>query len=108
MRGQMKPLGFSIDWSREFATCDPEYYGQQQALFLDMLEAGLVTRRAAVGELGPCGEDRARQRAGGGRPRLAVGREVERRELTQWFFKISDMAGELLDALERLDDWPPR
>ena len=48
MRAQMKPLGFSIDWSREFATCDPEYYGQQQALFLDMLDAGLVTRKAAV------------------------------------------------------------
>ena len=48
MRAQMKPLGLSIDWSREFATCDPEYYGQQQALFLDMLEAGLVTRKAAV------------------------------------------------------------
>ena len=48
MRGQMKPLGLSIDWSREFATCDPEYYGQQQALFLDFLKAGLVYRKNAV------------------------------------------------------------
>jgi leucyl-tRNA synthetase len=48
MRAQMKPLGLSIDWSREFATCDPEYYGQQQALFLDFLEAGLVYRKNAV------------------------------------------------------------
>ena len=48
MRGQMKPLGLSIDWSREFATCDPEYYGQQQSMFLDFLEKGLVYRKAAT------------------------------------------------------------
>ena len=48
MRAQMKPLGLSIDWSREFATCDPEYYGQQQSLFLDMLEKGLVYRKNAI------------------------------------------------------------
>ena len=48
MKDQMKPLGLSIDWQREFATCDPEYYGQQQSLFLDFLEAGLVYRKNAV------------------------------------------------------------
>ncbi|MCC0071620.1 MAG: class I tRNA ligase family protein, partial [Rhodobacteraceae bacterium] len=48
MRDQMKPLGLSIDWSREFATCDPEYYGQQQSMFIDFMEKGLVYRKAAV------------------------------------------------------------
>ncbi len=52
MRDQMKPLGLRIDWSREFATCDPEYYGQQQALFLDMLAAGLVDAQERGGQLG--------------------------------------------------------
>ncbi|TNC71844.1 leucine--tRNA ligase [Rubellimicrobium roseum] len=108
MRGQMKPLGFSIDWSREFATCDPEYYGQQQALFLDMLDAGLVTRRAAVVNWDPVEMTvLANEQVVDGKG-WRSGAEVERRELTQWFFKISDMAGDLLDALEGLDDWPSK
>jgi leucyl-tRNA synthetase len=108
MRGQMKPLGFSIDWSREFATCDPEYYGQQQALFLDMLEAGLVTRRAAVVNWDPVEMTvLANEQVVDGKG-WRSGAEVERRELTQWFFKISDMAGDLLDSLDGLDDWPAK
>jgi leucyl-tRNA synthetase len=108
MREQMKPLGFSIDWEREFATCDPEYYGQQQALFLDMLEAGLVTRRAAVVNWDPVEMTvLANEQVVDGKG-WRSGAEVERRELTQWFFKISDMAEELLDALESLDDWPAK
>jgi len=108
MRGQMKPLGFSIDWSREFATCDPEYYGQQQALFLDMLDAGLVTRRAAVVNWDPVEMTvLANEQVVDGKG-WRSGAEVERRDLTQWFFKISDMAGDLLDALEGLDDWPAK
>ena len=108
MVAQMKPLGFAIDWSRMFATCDPDYYGQQQALFLDMLEAGFVTRRTAMVNWDPV--DRtvlANEQVIEGRG-WRSGAEVERRELTQWFFRIGDMAGELLDALERLDDWPAR
>ncbi|MEM9968238.1 MAG: leucine--tRNA ligase [Pseudomonadota bacterium] len=108
MRSQMKPLGLSIDWSREFATCDPEYYGQQQALFLDFLEAGLVYRKNAVVNWDPV--DRtvlANEQVIDGKG-WRSGAEVERRELTQWFFKISDMAGELLAALDGLDDWPAK
>ncbi|KIC49924.1 leucine--tRNA ligase [Tateyamaria sp. ANG-S1] len=108
MRGQMKPLGLSIDWSREFATCDPEYYGQQQALFLDMLEAGLVYRKNAQVNWDPVDMTvLANEQVIDGKG-WRSGAEVERRELTQWFFKISDMAGELKDALSGLENWPAK
>ncbi|PKQ13768.1 MAG: leucine--tRNA ligase [Alphaproteobacteria bacterium HGW-Alphaproteobacteria-1] len=108
MRDQMKPLGLSIDWSREFATCDPEYYGQQQALFLDFYEAGLVYRKNAVVNWDPVDMTvLANEQVIDGKG-WRSGAEVERRELTQWFFKISDMAEELLDALGGLDDWPAK
>ncbi|MCQ0093806.1 leucine--tRNA ligase [Roseovarius sp. M141] len=108
MRAQMKPLGLSIDWSREFATCDPEYYGQQQALFLDMLEAGLVYRKNAVVNWDPVDMTvLANEQVENGRG-WRSGAEVERRELTQWFFAISDMAEELLEALDTLDNWPAK
>ncbi|AVO38309.1 leucine--tRNA ligase [Pukyongiella litopenaei] len=108
MRAQMKPLGLSIDWSREFATCDPEYYGQQQALFLDMLDAGLVYRKAAVVNWDPVDMTvLANEQVIDGKG-WRSGAEVERRELTQWFFRISDMAGELLDALDGLENWPAK
>ena len=104
----MKPLGLSIDWSREFATCDPEYYGQQQALFLDMLEAGLVTRKAAVVNWDPVDMTvLANEQVIDGKG-WRSGAPVERRELVQWFFRISDMAEELLDALDGLDAWPEK
>ncbi|MCZ0812732.1 leucine--tRNA ligase [Roseovarius sp. EGI FJ00037] len=108
MRAQMKPLGLSIDWSREFATCDPEYYGQQQALFLDMLEQGLVYRKNAVVNWDPVEMTvLANEQVENGRG-WRSGALVERRELTQWFFRISDFAEELLDALDELDDWPAK
>ena len=108
MRAQMKPLGLSIDWSREFATCDPEYYGQQQALFLDMLDSGLVYRKNAVVNWDPVDMTvLANEQVIDGKG-WRSGAEVERRELTQWFFKISDMAEELLDALDGLDNWPAK
>ncbi|TDK46218.1 leucine--tRNA ligase [Antarcticimicrobium luteum] len=108
MRGQMKPLGLSIDWSREFATCDPEYYGQQQALFLDMLGAGLVYRKNAVVNWDPVDMTvLANEQVIDGKG-WRSGAEVERRELTQWFFKISDMAEELLEALDGLENWPAK
>ncbi|WP_272003707.1 leucine--tRNA ligase [Roseovarius sp. ZX-A-9] len=108
MRGQMKPLGLSIDWSREFATCDPEYYSQQQALFLDMLEAGLVYRKNAVVNWDPVDMTvLANEQVIDGKG-WRSGAEVERRELTQWFFKISDMAEELLEALDTLENWPAK
>jgi leucyl-tRNA synthetase len=108
MRAQMQPMGFSIDWSRAFATCDPEYYGQQQALFLDMLEAGLVTRKAAVVNWDPVDMTvLANEQVIDGKG-WRSGAPVERRELTQWFFRISDMAEELLEALDGLEAWPEK
>ena len=108
MRQQMKPLGLSIDWSREFATCDPEYYGQQQALFLDFLKKGLVYRKNAVVNWDPVDMTvLANEQVESGRG-WRSGALVERRELTQWFFKISDYAGDLLDAIDVLDDWPAK
>ena len=108
MRAQMKPLGLSIDWSREFATCDPEYYGQQQALFLDMLAAGLVYRKNAVVNWDPVDMTvLANEQVIDGKG-WRSGADVERRELTQWFFKISDYSEELLEALDGLDNWPAK
>ncbi|WP_116597951.1 leucine--tRNA ligase [Primorskyibacter marinus] len=105
---QMKPLGFGLDWSRMFATCDPEYYGQQQALFIDMLDTGLVYRKNAVVNWDPVDMTvLANEQVIDGKG-WRSGAEVERRELTQWFFKISDMSEELLDALDGLDDWPAK
>ena len=108
MRSQMKPLGLSIDWSREFATCDPEYYGQQQALFLDMLDAGLVYRKNAQVNWDPVDMTvLANEQVIDGKG-WRSGADVEKRELTQWFFKISDMAGELKQALDGLENWPAK
>ncbi|WP_127115711.1 leucine--tRNA ligase [Shimia sediminis] len=105
---QMKPLGLSLDWSRMFATCDPEYYGQQQALFLDFLENDLVYRKNAVVNWDPVDMTvLANEQVEGGRG-WRSGALVERRELTQWFFKISDYSEELLDALDTLDNWPAK
>ena len=108
MRAQMKPLGLSIDWSRELATCDPEYYGQQQAMFLDMLEAGLVYRKAAVVNWDPVDMTvLANEQVIDGKG-WRSGAVVERRELTQWFFRISDYSEELLAAIDGLADWPEK
>lgn len=108
MVAQMKPLGFGLDWSRMFATCDVEYYGQQQALFLDFLEKGLVYRKNAVVNWDPVDMTvLANEQVIDGKG-WRSGADVERRELTQWFFKISDFSGELLDALDGLDDWPAK
>ena len=108
MKEQMKPMGWSLDWSRELATCDPEYYGQQQALFIDMLETGLVYRKNAVVNWDPIDMTvLANEQVIDGKG-WRSGADVERRELTQWFFKISDMSEELLAALDGLDDWPAK
>ncbi|MEO0989909.1 MAG: leucine--tRNA ligase [Pseudomonadota bacterium] len=108
MKDQMRPLGLSIDWSREFATCDPEYYGQQQSLFLDFLGKGLVYRKNAVVNWDPVDMTvLANEQVIDGKG-WRSGAEVERRELTQWFFKISDHSGELLDALDGLENWPAK
>ncbi len=108
MRDQMKPLGLSIDWTREFATCDPEYYGQQQALFLDFLSKGLVYRKNATVNWDPVDMTvLANEQVIDGKG-WRSGALVERRDLTQWFFKISDYSEELLTAIDGLDNWPEK
>ncbi len=105
---QMKPLGLSLDWSRMFATCDPDYYGQQQALFIDFLEKGLVYRKNAVVNWDPVDMTvLANEQVIDGKG-WRSGADVERRELTQWFFKISDFSEDLLEALNSLDNWPAK
>ncbi len=108
MRKQLKSMGLSIDWSREFATCDPEYYGQQQALFLDFLEKGLVERRKSVVNWDPVDHTvLANEQVIDGKG-WRSGATVEQRELSQWFLKISDYSQELLDALDELTGWPEK
>lgn len=108
MKAQFQTLGLSLDWSREFATCDPEYYGQQQALFIDFLDKGLVYRKNAVVNWDPVDMTvLANEQVEDGRG-WRSGAVVERRELTQWFFRISDHSDELLSALDSLTAWPEK
>ena len=108
MKDQMKPLGLSIDWQREFATCDSEYYGQQQSLFIDFLEAGLVYRKNAVVNWDPVDLTvLANEQVENGRG-WRSGAVVERRELTQWFFNISKYSEDLLASIDQLDSWPAK
>jgi len=108
MKAQMRPMGWTLDWTREFATCDPDYYGKQQELFLDFLEAGLVYRRNAVVNWDPVDMTvLANEQVENGRG-WRSGAIVERKELTQWFFKISDYSKELLEAIDTLDNWPAK
>ncbi len=108
MRDQLKMMGLSLDWSREFATCDPEYYAQQQKLFLDMLEKGLAYRRKSKVNWDPVDQTvLANEQVIDGKG-WRSGAVVEQRELTQWFFKISEYSDELLAALDTLDRWPEK
>ena len=108
MKQQLLPLGLAIDWSREFATCDDDYVAQQQALFLDMLGAGLVTRKSAQVNWDPVDMTvLANEQVIDGKG-WRSGAAVERKELTQWFFRISDYSDELLSALEGLTGWPEK
>jgi len=108
MRTQLKSMGFSLDWSREFATCDAAYYRHQQELFIDFLESGLVERRKSKVNWDPVDQTvLANEQVIEGRG-WRSGALVEQRELTQWFFKITDFAQDLLDALDGLDRWPEK
>ncbi len=108
MRDQLKMMGLSIDWQREFATCDPAYYRHEQRMFLDFLEAGLVYRQEAWVNWDPVDQTvLANEQVIEGRG-WRSGAEVEMRRLPQWFFRISDYADELLDALDNLDRWPDK
>jgi leucyl-tRNA synthetase len=108
MRKQLKSMGLSLDWSREFATCDVDYYKQQQALFLDFLAAGLIYRRNSKVNWDPVDMTvLANEQVIDGRG-WRSGALVEQRELTQWFFRISDFAEDLLQSLDELDQWPEK
>jgi leucyl-tRNA synthetase len=108
MRGQLKLMGLAIDWTREFATCDPSYYGHEQALFLDLHEAGLVYRKQSEVNWDPVDMTvLANEQVIDGRG-WRSGALVERRKLSQWFLRITDFADELLDGLGRLDQWPDK
>ncbi|MFZ4604772.1 MAG: leucine--tRNA ligase [Caulobacter sp.] len=108
MREQLKALGLSIDWSREFATCDPEYYGQQQAWFLKLLERGLVYRKEATVNWDPVDMTvLANEQVIDGRG-WRSGAVVEKKKLTQWFLRITDYADDLIEGLSTLDRWPDK
>ena len=108
MKVQFAALGLSLDWSHEFATCDVAYYGQQQALFLDMLDAGLAYRKNASVNWDPVDMTvLANEQVIDGKG-WRSGAAVERKDLTQWFFKISDYSDDLLSALDGLENWPEK
>ena len=106
MRGQMQRLGFGFDWSREFATCDPEYYRWEQWLFVRLYKKGLVYRKNAMVNWDPVDQTvLANEQVVEGRG-WRSGAIVERREMAQWFLKITDYAEELLTELDQMDGWP--
>ena len=108
MRAQLKSMGLSLDWSREFATCDASYYQHQQQLFLDFLDKGLAYRKQSKVNWDPVDMTvLANEQVIDGRG-WRSGAPVEQRELTQWFFKITDFSEELLEALDGLDQWPDK
>jgi leucyl-tRNA synthetase len=108
MRGQLKSMGLSIDWSREIATCDPSYYQHEQAMFIDFIEAGLVERKVSQVNWDPVDMTvLANEQVIDGRG-WRSGALVEKRELAQWFLKISDYSEELLTALDGLQGWPEK
>src|SRR6201988_4785962 len=108
MKAQLKSMGLSLDWAREIATCDPDYYKHQQKMFLDFLEAGLVERKQSKVNWDPVDQTvLANEQVIDGRG-WRSGAPVEQRELTQWFFKITEFSEDLLSAIDRLERWPEK
>ena len=109
MRDQLKLLGLSLDWSREFATCDPAYYGQQQAWFLELLKRGLVYRKDSVVNWDPVDNTvLANEQVVDGRG-WRSGAIIEKRKLNQWFLRITDYADDLIEGLKELEGrWPDK
>ena len=108
MKAQLKSMGLSLDWARELATCDPAYYKHQQKMFLDFLKAGLVERKQSKVNWDPVDQTvLANEQVIDGRG-WRSGAVVEQRELTQWFFKISDFSQDLLEAIDGLERWPDK
>ena len=108
MRAQLKRLGLAIDWTRELATCEPDYYGHEQALFLDLYKAGLVYRRESAVNWDPVDMTvLANEQVIDGRG-WRSGALVEKKKLSQWFLKITDFAEDLLEGLGSLEHWPDK
>ena len=108
MKKQFELLGLSLDWSREFATCDVEYYEQQQRIFIAMMEKGLVYRKTSKVNWDPVDMTvLANEQVVDGKG-WRSGAEVETRELEQWFFKITEYADDLLEEVKQLEKWPEK
>jgi leucyl-tRNA synthetase len=108
MRAELQRMGLSLEWEREFATCQPEYYRHQQKLFLDFLKAGLVERKESWVNWDPVdGTVLANEQVIDGKG-WRSGAPVEKKQLSQWFFSITKYAPQLLDALDTMDRWPER
>ncbi|MEO9599147.1 leucine--tRNA ligase [Parasphingorhabdus sp.] len=108
MRSQLKTLGFAFDWSRELATCEPDYYGQEQALFIDLFEGDLVYRKESAVNWDPIDMTvLANEQVIDGKG-WRSGAPVEKRKLSQWFLKITDFAEDLLAGLDELKGWPEK
>ncbi|KAA2286277.1 leucine--tRNA ligase [Arenimonas fontis] len=106
MKAQLQQMGYAIDWSREFATCRPEYYVHEQRMFVRLMKKGLVYRKNSLVNWDPVDQTvLANEQVIDGRG-WRSGAVVEKREIPQWFLKITDYAQELLDGLDRLDGWP--
>ena len=108
MKTQLKRIGFALDWTRELATCEPEYYGHEQALFLKLYESGLVYRKESAVNWDPVDMTvLANEQVIDGKG-WRSGAPVERRKLSQWFLKITQFADELLEGLSSLESWPDK
>jgi leucyl-tRNA synthetase len=108
MRNQLKPLGFTYDWSREFASCDVTYYKHEQKMFLDFFKNDLVYEKESSVNWDPVENTvLANEQVVDGKG-WRSGAPVERRRLSQWFLKITDFAQDLLDSLDTLKGWPEK
>jgi len=108
MKAQLKRLGFALDWTRELATCEPDYYGHEQAIFLDFFESGLVYRKESAVNWDPVDMTvLANEQVIDGRG-WRSGALVERKKLSQWFLKITQFADELLRGVQGLEHWPDK
>ena len=108
MREQLKVMGLSLDWSREFATCDVDYYHQQQQLFLGFLDKGLIYRKESKVNWDPVDHTVLANEQVIDGCGWRSGAPVEQRDLTQWFFKITNFSEDLLEKLDTLENWPEK